>query len=45
MQKHSFYIDKLTKSIEHSDTGKNYETNILPVSAIDLKQIKKKDGW
>lgn len=38
-------IDKLTNSIENAVTGDVFETDILPVSAVDLKIITKKNGW
>jgi hypothetical protein len=45
MQKQSFYIDKITESIEDASTGESYETDVTAVSAQDLKHILKKHGW
>ena len=45
MQKQSFYIDKITESIEDANTGESYETDVIPVSAQDLKSVLKKYGW
>ena len=45
MQKQSFYIDKITKSIEDASTGESYETDVIPFSAQDVKRILKKYGW
>ena len=45
MQKQSFYIDKITKSIENASTGESYETDVIPFSAQDVKRILKKYGW
>lgn len=36
-------IDKLTRSIENLVTGDSFETEILLVSTLDLKQLKKTD--
>ncbi|MEP7143230.1 MAG: hypothetical protein ABI707_10190 [Ferruginibacter sp.] len=38
-------IDKLTRSIENTITGDSFRTDILPVSAKDLKQLKKMGGF
>lgn len=40
-----FLIDKITTSIEERVTGKNYETDVLPVTSKEVKTICKKDGW
>lgn len=40
-----FLIDKLTASIEERLTGKNFETDVLPVTSPEIKGIHKKDGW
>ncbi len=45
MRKHSFYIDKITESIENSVTGKSYETVVVPIVSGDLKNVMKKNGW
>lgn len=36
-------IDKLTRSIENAITGDSFKTEVLPVTAKDLKQLKKTD--
>lgn len=38
-------IDKLTDCIENVVTGDIFETKVLPVSKLDLKQVKKGNGW
>lgn len=38
-------IDKLTKSIEDAISGNSFETNVIAVSAKDLKRVLKKYGW
>ena len=40
-----FEIDKLTHSLEDVQTGESYETEVLPLSKGDMKQILKKNGW
>lgn len=40
-----FVIDKLTNSIENVQTGDKHETEIVPVTAADLKRVHKKAGW
>ena len=46
MIKHSFYIDKITNSIEDAVTGKSLDTEVLPLALEDLKTIlKKKNVW
>ncbi len=40
-----FEIDKLTNSIENTITGDSFQTDITLVTAIDLKNITKKNGW
>ena len=40
-----FEIDKLTHSLEDVQTGEGYETEVLPLSKDDIKQILKKNGW
>lgn len=45
MQKQSFYIDKVTESIEDAKTGDSFETDVIPVFAQDLKSVLKKHGW
>jgi hypothetical protein len=40
-----FFIDKITKSIEDADTGKNLQTDVIPVKAEHLKLFGKKNGW
>jgi hypothetical protein len=36
-------IDKLTRSVENAVTGDSFKTEILPVTAKDLKQLRKSD--
>lgn len=45
MHKHSFYIDKLTNSIEDAASGKNYDTDVIRVTSTDLKIVLKKNKW
>jgi hypothetical protein len=45
MHQHSFYIDKITNSIEDAETGKTYDTEVIPVTKDDLKLVLKKNGW
>ncbi|HMF73753.1 MAG TPA: hypothetical protein VK616_19865 [Flavitalea sp.] len=45
MRKHPFYIDKITNSIEDAATGKNLDTDVIPVIITDLKMVLKKHGW
>jgi len=40
-----FVIDKITESIEHSQTGKVYKTLVLPINTSDLQNINKKNNW
>lgn len=40
-----FKIDKLTNSIENVITGDNFQTEVSLVSAIDIKNVTKKNGW
>jgi hypothetical protein len=41
----NFLIDKLTNSLENIVTGDSFQTEILLVSAADLKPITKKNNW
>jgi hypothetical protein len=43
--KHSFYIDKITNSIEDAVTGKSLDTEVQPLLLVDFKTILKKNGW
>jgi len=45
MHKHSFYIDKITNSIEDAASGKNYDTDVILVTSTDLKIVFKKNKW
>jgi len=45
MGKQSFYIDKITNSIEDAITGKNLDTEVRPLALVDLKPVLKKNGW
>jgi hypothetical protein len=40
-----FIIDKLTNSIENVITGDSFQTDISLVSRLDIKSIKKANGW
>jgi hypothetical protein len=40
-----FVIDKLTNSIENSNSGDSFPTEISLLSAEELKKITKKNGW
>ncbi len=40
-----FYIDKITECIEEVATGKVFDTEMIPVTNNDLKQVLKKNGW
>jgi hypothetical protein len=40
-----FEIDKITESIESAETGESFETRVVPVSAADLKEVAKINGW
>ena len=43
--KQTFYIDKLTNSIELRISGKNFDTDVIRLMSDDLKTILKKHGW
>ena len=38
-------IDKLTNSILNTVTGDSFETEVIPVTKEDLKNVTKKNGW
>jgi hypothetical protein len=40
-----FEIDKITESIEDSQTGEVFKTLVLPVTLADLKEVNKRNGW
>ena len=40
-----FEIDKITESIECAETGESFETQVVPITKADLKEITKKNGW
>lgn len=40
-----FLIDKLTNSVENVVTGDSFQTEVSLVSAADLKNVTKKNGW
>ena len=40
-----FEIDKITESIENSQTGEVYKTLILPINMADLHSINKSNNW
>ncbi|MEX2233984.1 MAG: hypothetical protein WD824_17595 [Cyclobacteriaceae bacterium] len=43
--KTSVLIDKITNSIEDAVSGETLDTDVLPVTKEDLKNILKKTGW
>lgn len=45
MRKQSFFIDKVTNSIELVSTGKSFNTEVVQLLPEDLKTILKKNGW
>jgi hypothetical protein len=40
-----FEVDKLTNSIENVITGDSFPTDITIITAADLKNVTKKNGW
>ena len=40
-----FEIDKITESIEDSQTGEVYKTLVLPITDKDLRETVKQNGW
>ena len=38
-------IDKLTNSILNTVSGDSFQTDVLPITKSDLKNITKKNGW
>ncbi|HEV2481548.1 MAG TPA: hypothetical protein VGS79_17880 [Puia sp.] len=40
-----FVVDELTNSIREVSSGKIFETEVLRVSAAEIKKVHKKDGW
>jgi hypothetical protein len=40
-----FEIDKITESIESTETGESFDTLVLPVGKADLRGVTKKNGW
>ena len=38
-------IDKLTNSILNTISGESFQTDVLPITKADLKNITKKNGW
>ena len=45
MKQNTFYIDKVTRSIEDAVTGKSCETDVLTTGDRDLKSVTKRNGW
>lgn len=45
MKKNTFYIDKVTRSIEDAVTGKSTETDVLAIGVRDLRSVTKRNGW
>ena len=40
-----FEVDKLTNSIQNVVTGDSFETDVLRLTRMDVKNITKKNGW
>ncbi len=40
-----FIVDKLTNSLENAITGDSFPTDVILISAADLKNITKKNNW
>lgn len=40
-----FEIDKITESIERVETGESFNTQVVPVTKTDLKEINANNGW
>jgi len=40
-----FEVDKVTESIENTETGETLDTLVLPVTKADLEKTTKKNGW
>jgi hypothetical protein len=40
-----FEIDKITESIESTETGETLDTLVLPITKADLEEVTKKNGW
>jgi len=38
-------IDDLTNSIRHVQSGKSFQTDVIPATAADMGLVLKKDGW
>ena len=45
MHKQTFYIDKITNSIEIAATGQSLDSHISLILPIEIKTIFKKNGW
>ena len=45
MKKNTFYIDKITQSIEDVVTSKSLDTDVRAVTLSDLKGVVKRNGW
>jgi hypothetical protein len=41
----SFIIDRLTNSILNTISGDSFQTEVILLSKLDLKEITKKKGW
>ena len=41
----SFWVDKLTNSIENTISGDSFQTAVIRLSNADLRQVTKKNGW
>ncbi|GAB4029715.1 hypothetical protein [Spirosoma gilvum] len=40
-----FEVDFLTNSIRNTISGDSFQTEVLPLTTIDLKQLTRKNGW
>ena len=40
-----FEIDRLTNSIQNTISGDSFQTEVSLLTKLDLKQVKKKNGW
>lgn len=41
----SFIIDRLTNSILNTISGDSFQTDVILLTKLDLKEITKKNGW
>jgi hypothetical protein len=45
MKGNTFFIDKITRSIEDALTGLSLDTDVKAVVSSDLEEVLKKNGW